>query len=96
MRIHYLQHVPFEDLGIMGHLFTSEDHKLTNTKFYSSYELPSIHDFNWLIVMGGPMGVNDETVYPWLIHEKKLIESAIKHNKIVLGICLFREQCRSK
>jgi GMP synthase (glutamine-hydrolysing) len=38
--------------------------------------------------MGGPMGVHDEETYPWLRHEKKLIEGAVKHGKTILGICL--------
>jgi len=46
------------------------------------------HDFDWLIIMGGSMGVNDEAVYQWLYHEKRLIEDAVTHNKPLLGICL--------
>ncbi len=88
MRIHYLQHVPFENLGMMEPIFIENGHLLTNTKFYEPFTVPSIHDFDCLIVMGGPMGVHDETDYPWLHHEKKLIEDAVKHKKTVLGICL--------
>lgn len=71
MRIHYLQHVPFEDLGMMEPIFIDNGHPLTSTKFYKSYTVPSIHEFDCLIVMGGPMGVNDEADHPWLHHEKK-------------------------
>ncbi|MCM2284668.1 MAG: type 1 glutamine amidotransferase [Desulfobacula sp.] len=88
MKIHYLQHVPFEDLGMMEPVLAGGGHTLTSTKFYGPHELPSIHNLDWLIVMGGPMGVNDEAVYPWLTHEKKLIEAAVRHHKPVLGICL--------
>jgi GMP synthase-like glutamine amidotransferase len=38
--------------------------------------------------MGGPMSVHDESVYPWLSDEKKLIERAIRARKRVLGVCL--------
>jgi GMP synthase (glutamine-hydrolysing) len=88
MKIHYLQHVPFEDLGMMEPVLIGSGHTLTSTKFFGPYDIPSIHDLDWLIVMGGPMGVSDEAVYPWLYHEKRLIEDAVKHNKPVLGICL--------
>ena len=88
MKIHCLQHVPFEDLGMMEPVLTGSGHTLTSTKFFGPHELPSIHDLDWLIVMGGPMGVNDEAMYPWLTHEKKLIEEAVRHHKPVLGICL--------
>jgi GMP synthase-like glutamine amidotransferase len=88
MKIHYLQHVPFEDLGMMEPVLTGGGHTLTSTKFFGPHELPSIHNLDWLIVMGGPMGVNDEAVCPWRTHEKKLIEAAVRHHKPVLGICL--------
>ena len=42
----------------------------------------------WLIVMGGPMSVNDERQYPWPTAEKKFIADAIANGKIVLGVCL--------
>tara|TARA_A100000171_G_scaffold16471_1_gene14915 strand:+ start:5643 stop:6230 length:588 start_codon:yes stop_codon:yes gene_type:complete len=50
--------------------------------------LPGIEEIDFLIVMGGPMSVNDESQYPWLIEEKNFIKSAIEAGKPVLGICL--------
>ena len=88
MRIHYLQHVPFEDLGMMAPVLMKGGHQLSKTQFFKSCTLPSVNDFDCLIVMGGPMGVNDESSYPWLYEEKKLIEQAVKHKKNILGICL--------
>ncbi|GGF24603.1 hypothetical protein GCM10011339_10890 [Echinicola rosea] len=38
--------------------------------------------------MGGPMGVNDEKDYPWLIKEKSYIRKAMDMDKTVIGICL--------
>jgi len=88
MRIHYLQHAPFEDLGMMESILIDNGHSLTCTKFYRTYDIPALHNFDCLIVMGGPMGVNDEAAYPWLHDEKKFIENAIRQKKPVLGICL--------
>jgi GMP synthase-like glutamine amidotransferase len=88
MRIHYLQHVPFEDLGMMRPVLMAGGHKLTGTQFFKSCTLPSVNDFDCLIVMGGPMGVNDEFACPWLYEEKKIIEQAVRHKKRILGICL--------
>ena len=45
-------------------------------------------DFDWLVVMGGPMNVYEELQYPWLAAEKAFIGRAIESNKMVLGICL--------
>jgi GMP synthase (glutamine-hydrolysing) len=49
---------------------------------------PSIGNVDGLIVMGGPMGVYDEAIYPWLAEEKAFIKEIIGQNKPVLGICL--------
>jgi GMP synthase-like glutamine amidotransferase len=45
-------------------------------------------EIDWLVVMGGPMGVFDEAAYPWLAEEKSFIRNAIQNGKTVIGICL--------
>ena len=88
MRIHYLQHVPFEGIGSMESYFISYGHQLSSTHLYLDQPFPKLHDFDWLIVMGGPMGVGDELQYSWMSKEKSFIKSSIESGKIVLGICL--------
>jgi GMP synthase-like glutamine amidotransferase len=50
--------------------------------------LPSVADFDALIAMGGPMSVNEEVIYPWLVEEKHLLRGAVQAGKPVLGVCL--------
>jgi GMP synthase-like glutamine amidotransferase len=88
LRIHYLQHVHFEGLGSIENWIKENNHTLTSTKFFNDEPLPEISEFDWLIIMGGPMGVNDEDIYPWLNYEKTFIKKAIDSGKTVLGICL--------
>ena len=88
MRVHYLKHVPFEGLGSIRPWLDSRSAEVTVTELFGSYSFPDLSDFDWLIVMGGPMSINDERAYPWLADEKRLIEQAILHSKVVLGICL--------
>jgi GMP synthase-like glutamine amidotransferase len=88
MRAHYLQHVPFEGPGSIGPLLESAGHRVTVTKFYESTSLPHQDQLDLLIVMGGPMSVNDEERFPWLRLEKQFIKHSIKSGKAVLGICL--------
>ena len=88
MRIHHLQHVPFEGLGSMQSFFLKRGWHLSSSHFHLGHSLPAITDFDWLIVMGGPMGVHDEIEYPWLPAEKAFIRKSIESGKIVLGICL--------
>lgn len=88
LRIHYIQHVPFEDPGYIKTWVSQNNHVLSSTKLYQGEILPSIDEFDWLIVMGGPMGIGDEDQYPWLKKEKEFIKGAIDADKIVIGICL--------
>ena len=44
--------------------------------------------YDWLIVLGGPMNVDDEDKHPWLRAEKQFIGAWLKAEKPYLGICL--------
>ena len=88
MRIHHLQHVPFEGLSSIEAVLKAKGHALTATHLYNNETLPVLQDIDWLIVMGGPMGIYDEVDYPWLAAEKQFIKQAIEAGKKVLGICL--------
>ena len=88
MRAHYLQHVPFEGLGSIESWLRSARYELTHTPFFESTDLPAARDVDFVIVIGGPMSVNDETKYPWLVDEKRFIRDCIQTGKPVLGVCL--------
>lgn len=88
MKIHYLQHVPFEDVAYMGNWAKENGVHLGRTRLYENEPYPSLSNFDVLIIMGGPMGVYDEQDYPWLKTEKAFIRKAIHNKKIVVGICL--------
>ncbi|PWD98145.1 type 1 glutamine amidotransferase [Marinilabilia rubra] len=88
LKIHCFQQAPFEDPGYIKDWIDKKGHSLSYTRFYKDFELPSIYDYDCLVIMGGPMGVSDEDKYPWLADEKKAIKEAIENNKKVLGICL--------
>jgi len=88
LKIHCFQHVEFENLGCINQWIAKNNHLLTYTRFYENSSIPEMEDFDWLIIMGGPMGIYDEDQYPWLIEEKKAIKNAIDTNKTVIGICL--------
>ncbi|NJN68622.1 MAG: type 1 glutamine amidotransferase [Chloroflexaceae bacterium] len=88
MRIHYLQHVPFEGLARIDDWCRSRGFAVTGTRLYAGDPLPSVAAIDWLIVMGGPMGANDDDRYLWLADEKRVIDQAIRQGRVVLGICL--------
>ncbi len=88
MRLHYFQHVPFEDLGSIKDWALNKNMEITSTRFYKGETPPEPEEYDWLVVMGGPMGIYDYELYPWLKSEKRAIRKAIKDNKTILGICL--------
>lgn len=88
MRAHYLQHVPFEGLGSIEPWLRAAGYEITSTRFFESPRLPDLNEVDVLVALGGPMSVNNEEGFPWLLQEKQFIRSAIEAGKPVLGICL--------
>lgn len=88
LRIHYFQHVAFEGLGNIETWALLHGHQLTATRFYAQDLLPDLANIDWLVVMGGPMGVYDEAQHAWLAAEKTFIRQAIDAGKTLLGVCL--------
>jgi GMP synthase-like glutamine amidotransferase len=88
MRAHVLQHVPFEGLGSIEPWLVARGAAIGYTRFFAQDPLPSLDKVDFLIAMGGPMSVNDETALPWLKPEKQTIRQAIARDIPVLGVCL--------
>ena len=61
---------------------------VTVTRLFEEPALPDPADIDLLVIMGGPMSVNDESDHPWLAAEKQFIRKAIENDKAVIGICL--------
>ncbi|MDZ7618698.1 MAG: type 1 glutamine amidotransferase [Patescibacteria group bacterium] len=88
MNIHFLQHVPFEDSANVGAWARDRGHTVTCTRMDEAEPLPPMDAFDWLVVLGGPMNVDEHEAYPWLVAEKQFLAEAIQRKKHVLGICL--------
>ena len=88
MHIHWLQHVPFEGLGLIDRWAARHGHSVSCTRLWAADGLPEAGSLDMLVIMGGPMGVNDEHAHPWLVREKLFIGEVIRRSCIVLGICL--------
>nr|WP_321241214.1 amidotransferase [uncultured Tolumonas sp.] len=88
MRVFVLQHVPFEELGNIQPWLTQHNAEVHYCRLYANEPLPEVVDVDLLIVLGGPMSVNDESHYPWLVAEKTFLAQAIAVEKPIVGICL--------
>ena len=88
MRLHVLQHVPFEGLGHIDSWIRRRGHRLTLSRLYEGAKLPDPEAFDRLVILGGPMNIHEEAAYPWLVEEKALIKAALAAGKSAVGICL--------
>ncbi len=88
MRIHIIQHVAFEGPGAIGEWARERGHAVTVTEQFGKGQLPALEDFDFLVIMGGPMSANDDAKFPWLAGEKRLIADALSGQKAILGVCL--------
>jgi GMP synthase-like glutamine amidotransferase len=88
VKIHVLQHVPFEDVGSMEAWFGAHGAKAGYTRFFENPALPDPEKLDLVVAMGGPMSVNDESGFPWLRAEKRFLRAAIDFGVPVLGVCL--------
>lgn len=87
-KIHILQHAGFEGPGFIAKWIEQNNHIVNTTHLYLNEKLPNLNDLDFLIVMGGPMSVNDIDTIDWLEYELNFIKSAVEKGKVVLGICL--------
>ena len=88
IRIHALYHVDFEELSYIKQWADNRGHRITVTRFYENDPLPAQDSFDWLVVMGGPMSIHDESDFQWLADEKTFIQQSINDGKTVIGVCL--------
>lgn len=88
VRLRCIQHVSFEGPGAITGWAASRGFSLGITRLHAGDYVPRVDAFDWLILMGGPMSVHDEHVYPWLRAEKSLVRECLARELPVVGICL--------
>ena len=82
------QHVPFEGLGHVEPCLLRRGYQISYTRFFNSDETPDPRTVDFLVILGGPMSVNDEYIHPWIVAEKNWLRTFLQTGKPVLGICL--------
>ena len=87
MSVLILKNVPTEGPG------TIEDFLRAQAIVYRTVELekeaiPNAEGFDTLVMMGGPMSVNEEEIYPYIKKEMELVREFIAGGKRVFGVCL--------
>jgi GMP synthase-like glutamine amidotransferase len=89
MRILVFQHVSVEHPGVFREFWAKAGHVYEAIEIDAGESIPDLLAYDLLVVMGGPMDVWQEQIYPWLIAEKTAIGRWVKDlQRPYLGICL--------
>ncbi|NIP37506.1 MAG: amidotransferase [Candidatus Dadabacteria bacterium] len=83
------RHVAYEILGTLDPLLRNSGFRIKYVNFERHPDAkPNLKNYDGLIVLGGPMNVDETDEYPNLITEIDIIRQAVDEQKPVLGICL--------
>jgi GMP synthase-like glutamine amidotransferase len=83
------QHIWCETPGIFLEPLREQSLPVETVKLYEGEQPPEdLSPFSGLLLMGGPMSVNDEADYPWLKAEDRILKEALALDVPTLGICL--------
>jgi GMP synthase (glutamine-hydrolysing) len=84
-----IRHVPFEDLGLLEAELRHRDYEIDYCDApLGRIEPNQAQEADLLIVLGGPLGVNDAGKYPFLQEEREVVTTRVQSNLPTLGICL--------
>ncbi len=87
-RVVVLEHVPFEGPGAIADWAAERGHELVRVALFQSEAVPPPSAIDALVVMGGPMGADDDDRFPFLLEEKSLLRACVDEGRPVLGVCL--------
>lgn len=84
-----VRHLAFEDLGFFGTVLADERYavRYVDAPLVEPEDIERL-DPDLLIVLGGPLGANDEADYPFLSGELRLLATRLAKQRPTLGICL--------
>ncbi|MBF0328526.1 MAG: type 1 glutamine amidotransferase [Nitrospirae bacterium] len=54
----------------------------------ASEKIPDTKNFDALVMMGGPMSVNEGNIYPYIKKQEELVREFIANDKKIFGVCL--------
>jgi GMP synthase (glutamine-hydrolysing) len=83
------QHVAWEPLGTLDPKLRACGFRIRYVNFgRDPHARPSLEGYGGLVILGGPMNVDQVDLHPHLATEVSLVHEAIERNVPVLGICL--------
>lgn len=87
MSVLILKNYPSEGPGTIAE-FLRDSHIPYRAADLSSEAIPSARDTETLVILGGPMSVNEADIYPYIHDEIRLVQDFIGRGRQVFGVCL--------
>lgn len=89
MAILVLEHHPLEPSAALGKALRDHGHRQRVIALHDGQTLPAdLDEVEGLVIMGGPMNVDEQEAYPWMAREMQIIEEAHARHLPMVGICL--------
>lgn len=88
MKITVLQHSTDTPVGTLSDWAEKKGHQLDIRQLFAGADLPHLSQVEWLVILGGPMNVDEHEKHPWLVKEKAFIKQAVAEGRLCLGLCL--------
>jgi GMP synthase-like glutamine amidotransferase len=81
------QHIACEHPGFLGTLMRERGIGWDTVELDEGDAIPRLGGYDALLAFGGPMNVDEEDRFPWLIDEVKAIREAVDRDLPFLGFC---------
>jgi len=88
LQLTVIQHLAFEDLGSFEPVLREHGMAITSLQAGVDDIAPAIDAADLVIVLGGPIGVYEHEVYPFLTTELQALKQRMQAQRPTLGICL--------
>ena len=84
-----LQHMDHDNAGRFLDFFAEDGTVPTTVRLWEGAAIPSLHDFDLMLVLGGAQDVWQTSLHPWLAAEKDAIrEWVTQRTRPYIGLCL--------
>jgi GMP synthase-like glutamine amidotransferase len=92
MKVAVVMHTPEEPAEMLGEELTANGAEVEVVNVYETGHLTMPESATHLVLLGGPMSVNDTANLPFIGEEQQVIREFVASGRPVLGICLGAQQ----
>jgi GMP synthase (glutamine-hydrolysing) len=87
--VNVIRHLAFEDLASFSSILQVHGYQINYIEagYHDLSQVDALSD-NLLIILGGPISVNDAAMFPFINTEIEILKRRLKADKPTLGICL--------